>query len=165
MNEKISNSIIVRSLKAQGLWAHKIADSPSWGAASTTRFSPSKPCDIITCYEGQCVLIETKLIKKWKPFGVKELRPSQLRALDEVGQASDGLALVFLHIKIPREVNGFLVFKFKQLKRWNRLSSAVLRDMKPIKVTKDGTGKEVFDIETILVRELYRPETDPITYF
>jgi hypothetical protein len=103
MREVQSNSEFVKSLKAVGIWAYKIADSPTSWTSHVTRFTPEKPADIIACTRsGRFLLIEGKLFKKWKGLYVSEFRDSQIKSLDAIVKQR-GRAYVFLNIRIAKD--------------------------------------------------------------
>lgn len=100
MKETIFNSEIMASLKAAGLWAYKVADSPTSWTMSRTRFTPEKPCDILACGSGgRFIAIEGKQMKTFKAFGLYALRPSQISNLDRIIERG-GRAYVFLNVRI-----------------------------------------------------------------
>jgi hypothetical protein len=112
MRETNFNTEVMNSLKKFGAWAYKIADSPTSWTMAATRFTPEKPCDIIACYDGKFLAIEGKQIKKFKAFGMSDMRPAQIKNLTEVIERG-GRAFIFLNVRIP-------AIKGKQ-KRENRL--------------------------------------------
>ncbi len=153
MKETQTNSEIMRSLKHQNIWCYKIADSPTSWTQAATRFTPSKPCDILACHRGKFLAIEGKLIKKWKAFGLRDLRDSQIKGLTEVVKAG-GRAFVFLVVRIPaiagkqKRVNRLIAFDFGFLDRNRifRFDHKQLQALDYISTTKDGEGKMIFDL-------------------
>ena len=112
MRESHFVSEVMRSLKKFGVWAYKIGDMPRF---QLMRFQQNKPFDIVACNSyGQFVAIECKQIKKWKPFGMKEMRPNQIESLDAISRFEKAIPLVFLNIRIPAD-------RSKKQKRENRL--------------------------------------------
>ena len=103
MREVQSNSEFVKSLKSVGIWAYKIADSPTSWTSHVTRFTPEKPADIIACTRsGRFLLIEGKLFKEWQGFYKSAFRDSQIKSLDEIVK-NKGRAYVFLNIRIAKD--------------------------------------------------------------
>ena len=76
------------------------------------RYTPEKPCDVIGAYRGRFFAIESKQLKKFEAFGMRHMRPAQIRHLDEIVKTGSK-AFVFLNIRVP-------AIKGKQ-KRENRL--------------------------------------------
>jgi len=106
MTEKLITTEIVNSLKAHG-WAYKIPDAPS-------RFAPEKPCDILASINGNIVAIEVKLIKKWQSFGMRAMRPSQIKHLTLI-KKSGGMAFVFLNLRM-KGVNKLFIFEWESFR-------------------------------------------------
>lgn len=134
MREAQFNSEVINSLQAMGFWAYKIADSPTSWTKAQTRFTPTKPSDIIACSPtGAMVMIEGKQFKSYKKLSGKNLRESQINALDAI-VAINGRAYLFLNIRITHPRTNFLVaFNWK----WHRerlmgegISAAQLREQK-----------------------------------
>lgn len=119
MREAIFNTELVSSLKDQGAWAYKIADSPTSWTSHLTRFTAEKPCDIIGLYHSIGFLIESKQIKKWEAFGKTQMRPSQVKNLTEAVEKNN-LAYVFLNVRInavkgdQRHVNRLIIFDWRE---------------------------------------------------
>lgn len=108
---------VVNSLKSQGLWAYKVPDMPaSWMGGTGLRFVPEKPCDIIAMRGKIGLLIECKQIKKFEAFGMRHMRESQIKNLNEVTDKG-GLGFVFLNIRIasPRE-NRLIIFEWQEFR-------------------------------------------------
>ncbi len=99
MRESTFNTEIVNSLKSIGAFAYKIADAPS-SRMSGMSFTLSKPCDIIGGYRGLFFGIEGKLMKELASFSAKDLRPSQMDALEEMEQNGNP-SFVFLNVRLP----------------------------------------------------------------
>lgn len=76
------------------------------------RFTASKPCDLVACIDGNFVAIECKQIKKWKAFGLGDMRPSQLVNLPAVVK-SGGKAFVFLNVRIARKENRLIILDWE----------------------------------------------------
>lgn len=95
MKENPCNTESVRSLKHYGFGAYKLSD------VRGSRFTETKPCDIIACSpKGRYVAIEGKLIKKWEGFSARALRPNQIAHLDATCFKRGGRAFVFLYVRI-----------------------------------------------------------------
>ena len=107
MRESEFTSEVMRSLRAQDIWAHKIADAPI-SKIKGMKFTLTKPCDIVACANGNFIAIETKQIKKWRAFSIKDMRPSQIVNLSQVVKAG-GQAFIFLNVRIPNEENRLII--------------------------------------------------------
>lgn len=95
MKETNGNTNAVRSLRHYGYFAYKISD------VQGSRFTETKPCDIIVCSpKGRFGAIEGKIMKRWATFNKKVLRPNQIMALDAVSKKRQGRAWIFLYVHI-----------------------------------------------------------------
>jgi len=147
MRESTFNTEITNSLKEQGAFAYKIADQPTSWTMSKTRFTPDKPCDIICLYRGTGVLIECKMSKKFEAFGLRHLRPSQLKAMDEA-VAKGSRAFVFLNIRFRPE-NRLLIFEWSpEFKARITESSIKAKEIAEIYFIKGA--KKRFDLDGFL---------------
>lgn len=112
--ESEGNTITVRSLRQFGFFAYKISD------VQGTRFTETKPCDIIACSpNGTFIAIEGKLFKKWQKLDKDVLRPNQIKALDEISYKRNGRAFVFLYVSIKstkktKGFEGLVVFEWRK---------------------------------------------------
>lgn len=114
MKESVFTTEIMHTLRARGYFAHKLGDAPITAAVlAVTRFTPGKPFDIVVSARGQFVAIETKQMKKFKAFSLRDMRPAQLEGLTEVVYRG-GRAFVFLNVRIAADAR-------KGVKRENRL--------------------------------------------
>lgn len=164
MKESVSNSEIVRSLKALGAWAYKIADFPTQKTMSLTRFTVTKPCDIIAGYRGYILPIEGKLIKKRGSFGMKDMRPAQVENLDKLIEAGCD-AWVFLNLRVPAGTlfkgsvyprqDKLLIFAWNQFRKMkNNYTFDMLLTIPGFKkITLDG--KRIYDLRPFLA--MYEP--------
>ena len=117
MRESVFNGEVVRSLRAQGAWAHKIPDLPQ-SMISGMRFNPEKPFDIVAFIRGKGVAIEGKQLKKYEAFGERHMRPAQITELNKIVDSASGRAFVFLNIRrgeAPR-MNRLIVFVWERLR-------------------------------------------------
>lgn len=119
MREATFNTEIMNSLKELDMWAYKIPDFPMSWVMRKTRFTPEKPCDIVTMYRGRIILLELKQMKKWQAFG-GQIRDSQKKHMDMVVRKG-GRAYVFLNVRIKADkeknqeyVNRLLFFDWKE---------------------------------------------------
>lgn len=105
MREAVFITEVKKSLDIIGIGAYKPADMPmSWIGGSRMRFVPEKPADLICDNFGNYMLIECKQIKKWQGVSMRMIRPSQIKALDEVVARSHyGRAFVFFNIRIVND--------------------------------------------------------------
>jgi len=150
MKEAVFTSELMRSLRVQGFWAYKIPDSPiTQGVLEVTRFTAAKPCDVVACYDGQTVLIECKQLKKWKAFGLKHIRDSQVKHLTDV-IASGGKAYIFLNIRInasPR-VDRLIILDWAKWGKRLQLETIKAKDLKALQSfgTLRHNGKKIYDL-------------------
>lgn len=126
----------------------KIPDMPHFRGART-KFDVKKPFDAFSVIEGRPIAIEAKMIKKWKPFGLKELRPNQVEALDAFERAG-GESYVFLNVRIPR-IKGFqvrenrlIIFPWKSIKKHQRF---LTKELQALVFIQGFKGK--FDLTTL----------------
>lgn len=138
MNEAHFSKEVIDSLKSYDAWAYKIPDIPV-SQTFGMQFTPKKPYDINGCYNGRFFAIECKMIKEFKAFGTKALRPNQKDALDDVLEAG-GRAFVFLNIRInsPR-VNRLLIFDWLLFRE--QINSFKKKDLENFDYIQGGKGK------------------------
>ncbi len=119
---------------------HKIADMPHF-PGSKMRFDVKKPFDIFAVVRGEPLAIEAKMIKKWQPFGLKELRSHQIEALDAFAEAG-GSSYVYLNVRIPyikdkqQRENRLIIFDWDYLKAADRIPTKTLKTLTYIQGTK-----------------------------
>lgn len=101
MREAIFCTEVVNSIKAVGQSAYKIADTPIDRSSRRMRFAVNKPSDIVTNIEGHSAIIECKQLRKMRSIGLKEFRPSQIKALDE-HSLKGPCAYAFVNLRFPR---------------------------------------------------------------
>ena len=124
MKEAAINTALRRSLEVAGAYAYKIADTPARGFGM--QFSPAKPCDLIACFEGRFVGIETKLLAGYKAFGWRNLRDSQRESLAAIDGAG-GLALVAAVVYVPRRLKRLFLWPWSEVFDGWRLTAEELR--------------------------------------
>jgi len=106
LERKFMQEIKVSLLEAN-TWATILVDGND--------YSP-RPFDMVTCVDGQMIAIEGKLKKVPSlAFGMKDMRPSQIKNLDAVVQ-SGGHSFVFLNLFEPRKMNRLLIFEWNWFK-------------------------------------------------
>lgn len=149
----------MNSLKDAGCkWTFKPADNPMSWTQSATRFTPPKPCDIITCDHKGLILIECKQMKKFGAFGIDKMQPSQIKNLSEAEQMGQR-AFVFLNVRIahPR-TNICFAFDWLWLTEYWRqngsIKKPILEGFARASFTKGVTviegHKERFDLKSLL---------------
>jgi hypothetical protein len=80
-----------------------------------TRYTPEKPCDIVAMFGSVGCLIECKQVKTVEAFGMRHMRPSQIKNLDEVVNKG-GLGFVFLNVRVKgakgvsKHMNKLIIF-------------------------------------------------------
>lgn len=117
MDEKKANTEITNSLKAEGGWAYKIPDMPS-SLMMMGSFNPEKPCDIIGCFSGKFLAIETKLIKTKKAISISLFQDSQIKHLDQIVESGNGAAYAFIVWRQPQpRVNKLFILNWA---KWGR---------------------------------------------
>lgn len=134
MKEAIFNTELKNSLIEAGATAHKIPDMPT-GRGVGMRFNPEKPCDLFFIYKRIGGLIEGKQIKKFEAFGLRNLRPNQIRALDDNAKKGNP-GFVFLNIRVSasegvKAENRLIIFEWKKWrKNWEieSIPATVLKD-------------------------------------
>ena len=145
MKENQFNTEVKNSLKKHGAWAYKIADQPTSWTASKTRFTPEKPCDIVAIHEGVGMLIEGKQFKKFEAFGLRHLRPSQVKNMDEAVDKNNR-AFVFLNIRIKaiagrqRRDNRLIIFDWKIWRERIKEASIKHKEVRELPYIKGSRG-------------------------
>lgn len=142
MKEKQFNNELVASIRAHGGWAFKPSDARmgGWNLERPT-FTPPKPCDLLVCWRGKFIAIESKQIKKWQAFGPNVLSPNQIKNLDAIEKAG-GQAVVALNVRIPREEDRLLFFRYEG---FSRLEKSIHRD-KLKELTYVTKKKGIYDV-------------------
>lgn len=137
MRESNFNTELRRALdRLSPAWSYKIPDAPFSRTMSQMRFAPEKPFDIAAMIAGRGFAIESKLMKKWASFGMKDLRKSQIRNLFLFHRAAKsptgvqvGFSLVALNVRIPNEPIRFLFFRFDYLQLVESIPAARLKTL------------------------------------
>jgi hypothetical protein len=113
MKESMFNYEVVRSLKKLGCWAYKIPDFPQ-SMVVGARFNPEKPCDIVAFVGKMGIGIEGKMIRKYESFGSRNLRPSQIKNMDEMEDRDDSAgAFIFLNVRqVSPRLNRLIIFRW-----------------------------------------------------
>jgi penicillin-binding protein-related factor A (putative recombinase) len=140
MRESIFNRELRKSLEHFGAFAYKIPDSPYDPTGSVISFTPKKPFDIVCCYKGIFIAIESKQIKSWKAFNVNSLADHQKFYLDAVVN-SGGLAFVALNVRIAPRTNRLIFFKYRDLENLCSVHAKELQQMPSI-----GSKHGIFDL-------------------
>lgn len=145
---------IVKTLVEEGAWGFKIPDSPP---SPTLRFSVDRPFDVACSVNGSFVGIEVKFYDRYKPFGMKELRESQVLGLSALAKGK-GLALVMLVIRFQanplidlERTNRLLIFDYRELLKKGRYSAEELMQYPYIKGFKKRYRGIKEDIEQRLM--------------
>jgi hypothetical protein len=138
MREAQFSTEVTRSLKAAGAWAWKIPDQPVSWTFRHTRFAAEKPCDILFCYRSKFGAIESKQMKKFEAFGLRHMRDSQIRNLDEISERG-GIAYVFLNVRIARKENRLIALDWKVWKAQLEIMSLSGKEVAALPHIK-GTG-------------------------
>jgi hypothetical protein len=109
MKEATHSTEVIRSIRHHGGWGYKIPDTPiTKEILKITRFTNAKPADIVACFDGRFVAIETKQFKKWKALSRHDFRPEQIKGLTDI-VANGGRAFVFLNIRIKKPYENRLI--------------------------------------------------------
>lgn len=143
MREKDFDKEVIRSLCAlPESWAYKIPD------VLGSRFMTFKPFDIVATICGHPYAIENKQIKKWQPFGVKEVRTSQIINLEKFHRAG-GTALIFLNVRItsPR-VDRLIIFEWRELAKKKRYTTEELKAL-PFVETYQLKGEKIYSLRSL----------------
>lgn len=147
MRESVFTGELKKTLENKGLWVYKIPDMPSSILMDRLSFTPEKPCDlIVTGPKNLFVAIETKQMRKWASFGMRDLRPAQVRNL-EILSMQGHHAIVALNIRIPGEKNGAIFFPYRALKL---LGSIYQKDLKRLRRVPGKGGLFDFNLATLL---------------
>lgn len=108
------------SFAKYGAFWFKIPDMPHTGP---TKFDVKKPFDAIARFNGRTHAIEAKFQKTYEAFGLRHLRPNQIKGLND-WQQQGGDAWVFLNIRRPtnhvtgeRRCNNLIIFSWAEMKR------------------------------------------------
>ena len=139
MRESKFTTEIIRSLKHCGHYAYKIPDSPlSKGMNSGMAYS--KPCDIVAGVFGDFVGIETKIMNKFRAFGLYDMQPSQIKNLTEMIETGNK-AFVFLNVRISspfpaKRVNRLIVFEWGALSERFKTGSIMKDEIEELNYTK-----------------------------
>lgn len=158
MKENVGNTEVVRSLKHIGWGAYKLSD------VRGSRFTETKPCDIIACSpKGRYVSIEGKLIKKWEGFNARKLRPNQIAELNGTAFKRKGRAFVFLYVRInadkskgQKRVCKLVVFDWKKHRQVLMGKGYGVQELRAQKVgvwldpDKDDQGKLLWPLKKLL---------------
>lgn len=117
MKEAFFSTETIRSIRHFGGWGYKIPDAPiTKEILKITRFTNAKPCDIVACFDGKFVAVETKQFKKWKALSRHDFRPEQIEGMTNI-VANNGRAFVFLNIRISEKgqpyENRLIIFDWK----------------------------------------------------
>lgn len=163
MREATFISEIMGSIGKAGFWAYKLADSPTSWTKDKTRFTPAKPCDIVSCFFGLMVAIECKQLRKWKAFSLSDMRESQIEALDAI-LVTHGLSFVFLNVRVEADFvkgtkreNRLIVFPWADLKA--RFASGSIK-AKELQTLPYVTGtKKRFDLSQFIGNLTAEPTT------
>jgi len=95
--EKTFLTELRHSFEELGCFWYKITDSPV-SALLGSRFESAKPFDAILVYEGIPIAVEAKSLKDYQAFGLRHLRPSQVKGLEDF-EAAGGRSLVLVNIR------------------------------------------------------------------
>ncbi len=159
MKEKEVNTEIRKSFEHFGAFAYKIPDLPIGihDRRRGIRFNPSKPFDIVVCYKGIFIAVETKLLRKFEAFGLRQIRDNQREALDKVSQKAGGYAFIFLNVRIPpdkakgqKTVNRLYTFHWPTWKAlWETNGPIKKRRLEEMNFTTAGKG--IFNLKNFFV--------------
>lgn len=152
MREAVFITEVVNSLKTHGCkFTYKPPDSPVSQTQSITKFTLTKPCDIITCDKKGMILIECKQIKKWEAFAKSDMRPSQIKSLTEAYEMNQR-AWVFLNVRVDA-FNTLLAFKWDKLAlRFARAGSIKANELKDMAHSESAIHAKdgIFDLSSFL---------------
>ena len=111
-------SELKRSFDAYDCWYYKIPDAPI-----NMRFQIEKPFDSILVRDGKFIAIEGKALKKFEAFGMRHLRPSQIKNLEAITKQG-ARGYVFLNIRVSsnpvegvKRENRLLIWEWEEFKR------------------------------------------------
>lgn len=146
MRESTFTTEVIRSIRRDGGWVYKIPDAPT-SRITGMRFTASKPFDLVACMDGRLVAIECKQIKKWKAFGMNDMRTSQLVNLPSVIKAG-GRSFVFLNVRIARKENRLIFLDWEVWGPRIERESIKAKDLKELPFCEAHTheGKTHFDL-------------------
>jgi penicillin-binding protein-related factor A (putative recombinase) len=148
MRESAFNTEVVNSLRDAKAWAYKIADMPHFAGAKF-RFDKPKPCDVVACFDGRFIGIESKQLKGFEAFGLRHLRPHQVEALDAMTEAG-GDTWVFLNIRAKR-LNKLIAFWWPMWRlRWEAEGSTKKAELEELPGIDGHKGR--FEVRGILAK-------------
>lgn len=115
MNEAKFQKELKESFSEIGMIAYKFFDLPV-SALRGLQYVPEKPSDFVVFDGKTAFLVECKQIKKYESFGMRQMRPGQIRELNRITN-SGGLGFVFLNVRIksPHE-NKILIWEWSEFK-------------------------------------------------
>lgn len=145
--EKKFYTIIKNACNDKNAFSHKISDSIGYDPVRKKSIKSKKPYDIIMTYIGCNFHTEVKYEPKEKAFSVKQLRESQIEALDKISanQNQYTIPLVVLGIYRPREIKRMYFFHYDWLLE-NPLKKA---DVLALENYLD-IRKETFDLDEMM---------------
>jgi len=112
INEASCTTELVKSFKKKGHFLYKIPD----GLDMTDR-----PFDCTGCVNGKAIAIECKFQRDFRAFGMRSIRESQIRCLNEF-EAANGQAFICLFIRGNLEGLGYfnrvIFFTWKEFKEY-----------------------------------------------
>lgn len=150
MREAKFTTEIISTLKKAGHYAYKIGDAPiTRDVLAVTRFTPGKPFDIVAGIRGRLVGIETKQIRKWRAFALRDMRPAQIKGLDELVDTGQR-AFVFLNVRITNErANRIIIWDWFELRE--RLAGGSIK-AKELRKEPFGVGRKgAFDLSAFVL--------------
>lgn len=146
MNEAQFQNELKKSFNSRGHFCEKIPDAVR---SMGSRFIPTKPADLFGHVEGKAFLIECKQIKKWRTWGMRDMRPSQIKGLTDFADTG-GAAYVILNVRITKErENRLILFTWAQLKRFKKFNIDELKDLDYV----IGSKKD-YPIDYILINRI-----------
>lgn len=117
--EKNFVSDIMHSLNQMpGLTAYKIPDAPVF-EGQKTRFSPTKPFDIVADYCGKFIAIECKMFKEYKAVSLGLFRRQKegvIKNCQLTNLLRHECCYVFINIFVPREMNKLIILNRSDIK-------------------------------------------------
>jgi len=121
MNEKTFIAEIKKSLEKSGFYTYKIPDlstSQKNNEVKQMRFEVTRTCDIFASIYGRFVAIKTIFLQRFKTFGIKNMRGSQIRNLNLL-EKYDVTTFVFLAFKqklFGQKNNRFIFYTWDEFK-------------------------------------------------
>jgi len=154
MRESHFNSELTKSLAHWGAWSYKIQDLPA-SMTMGLRYTPDKPCDILGTYRSKFFAIESKQIKSFEAFGMRHMRPAQIKHLTEIVKTGSR-AFVFLNIRIPaikgkqKRENRLIIFDWAEFSKLE--ASIKQKEIKdhPFISNQNVDGNIIYDIKPFL---------------